>query len=643
MKEIFWLFRSRVAAFTHDLLMVPLAWFCAYWLRFNLGPIPQEFLHQALWLLPVVWIAQGGMFWYFGLYRGIWRFASIPDLMRILKAVVTGVVIAATASFILTRLENVPRSVFLLEGVLLVLLLGGPRFLYRWFKDRHLYQWSPARDAGDAGDSKNALIVGAGKAGEMLTRDLLRDLAGAFRPVAFVDDDLKKVGKEIHGIPVTGTCDEIPGVVARLGIDLIVIALPSATSHQIRRIVEICETTKLPFRILPELRDIVSGRASVKDLRDVRIEDLLGREPVKLDWRAITEATRGKTVLVTGGGGSIGSELCRQIARLNPTQLIILDRSELNLYQIDLELRRDMPQLSLVSLLGDINDAVQMERVLGTYTPAIIYHAAAYKHVPMLEDQARAAVLNNALGTRVVAQLADKYGCESFVMVSTDKAVNPANVMGASKRVAEMYCQGMNSRSKTRFITVRFGNVLGSSGSVVPLFQEQIAHGGPVTVTHPEISRYFMTIPEACQLILQAGVIGRGGEIFVLDMGEPVRIAYLAEQLIRLSGRNPGEDIEIVYTGLRPGEKLYEELFHDAEQLAGTSHPKILLAHCRQMDREALEQTFDAMQQSCERGDEAALREFLVKLVPEHTGLIASSAKDDNTAVIYPWKQTKKT
>jgi len=640
MKEILWVLRSRVAAFTHDLLIVPIAWFGAYWLRFNLDPIPEGYLHQALVLLPVVWIAQGGMFWYFGLYRGIWRFASIPDLMQILKAVTAGVVIAATVSFILTRLENVPRSVFVLEGILLVLLLGGPRFVYRWVKDRHLYRWTYGSNSRE---SKNALIVGAGKAGEMLTRDLLRDPTGPFRPVAFVDDDHNKIGKEIHGIPVTGTCDEIPGVVTRLGIDLIVIALPSATSRQIRRIVEICEITKLPFRIMPEMQDIVSGRASLKDLRDVRIEDLLGREPVTLDWRAITEATRGKTVLVTGGGGSIGAELCRQIARLNPANLIILDRSELNLYQIDMELRRALPQLPLVSLLGDINDAVQMERVLRAHSPAVIYHAAAYKHVPMLEDQARAAVLNNALGTRIVANLADKCGCESFVMVSTDKAVNPANVMGASKRVAEMYCQSMNSRSKTRFITVRFGNVLGSSGSVVPLFQEQIAHGGPVTVTHPDIARYFMTIPEACQLILQAGVIGRGGEIFVLDMGEPVKIAYLAEQLIRLSGRNPGEDIEIVYTGLRPGEKLYEELFHDAEKLAETSHPKILLAHCRQMDREALENTFDAMQQACDRSDEAALREFLVNLVPEHTGLTAASSKNDKITVIYPRKQTIKT
>ncbi len=641
MKEILRHFRSRAAVFTHDLLMVPIAWFGAYWFRFNLDVIPEGFFHQALVLLPVIWMAQGGMFWYFGLYRGIWRFASIPDLVRIIKAVAAGVVVAATVSFILTRLQNVPRSVFILDGILLVLLLGGPRFVYRWFKDRHLHRSVHASSLYANGEIKNALIVGAGKAGEMLVRDLLREQSGPYYPIAFVDDNTGKIGKEIHGIPVTGSCDEIPGIITRLGIDLIIIALPSASSRQIRRIVEICETTNLPFRILPQMQDLVSGRASLKDLRDVKIEDLLGREPVSLDWRAITDATHGKTILVTGGGGSIGAELCRQIARLKPSKLVILERSEFNLYNIDLELRRDMPDLSLVSLLGDTNDVVQMENILRQHSPAVIYHAAAYKHVPMLEDQTRAAVTNNILGTRVVADLADKYGCESFVMVSTDKAVNPANVMGASKRVAEMYCQGLNARSKTRFITVRFGNVLGSSGSVIPLFQQQIAQGGPITVTHPDISRYFMTIPEACQLILQAGVIGRGGEIFVLDMGEPVKISYLAEQLIRLSGKTPGEDIEIVYTGLRPGEKLYEELFHDAEKLAETSHPKILLAHCRQMDKELLEKTFDAMQRACNQGDESVLRNMLIELVPEHTGLAVLTTEKDKSAVIYPWKQTK--
>ena len=641
MKDFFRFFHLRAAAFTHDLLMVPVAWFGAYWLRFNLDSFPPGFFDQAIVLLPVVWIVQGGMFWYFGLYRGIWRFASIPDLMRIIKAVSAGVVVTAAASFILTRLQGVPRSVFILDGILLVLLLGGPRFVYRLVKDHNLYQWIQNRNLSANAESKNALIVGAGKAGETLARDLLRDPSGSYLPVAFADDDRGKIRKEIHGIPVAGSCYEIPQIVARLGIDLIIIALPAATARQIRRIVEISETTGLPFRILPQLQDLVSGRASLKDLRDVRIEDLLGREPVELDWQAITEATRGKTVLVTGGGGSIGAELCRQLARLKPARLIILDRSEFNLYSIDIELRQSMPDLALISLLVDINDAVQMEQILRAYPPSVIYHAAAYKHVPILEDQARAAVVNNVLGTRLVAGLAERFGCESFVMVSTDKAVNPANVMGASKRVAEMYCQGMNARSKTRFITVRFGNVLGSSGSVIPLFQQQIAQGGPVTVTHPEISRYFMTIPEACQLILQAGVIGRGGEIYVLDMGEPVKISYLAEQLIRLSGKTPGEDIEIVYIGLRPGEKLYEELFHDAEELAETSHPKILLAQCRMMDKDALERSLDVMQLACDAGDDTALRSILAELVPEHTGLIAEPATAGKSAVVIPLKQTK--
>ena len=639
MKKILWLFRSRAAVFSHDLLMVPIAWFGAYWLRFNLDAIPEGFFHQALMLLPIVLAVQGGMFWHFGLYRGIWRFASIPDLMRILKAVVAGVVVASTVSFILTRLQNVPRSVFILDGILLALLLGGPRFIYRWSKDRHMY-----RRAQDnrryAQDRKNALIVGAGKAGEMLARDLLRDFSSDYQPVAFVDDDSSKVGKEIHGLPVAGSCNEMREVASRHEVELILIALPSATSRQLRRIVEICETTGLTFRTLPYMQDLVSGRASLKDLRDVRIEDLLGRESVKLDWGSITQSTHHKTILVTGGGGSIGSELCRQIAKLNPARLIMLERSEFNLYTIELELRQNFPNLPVVAILGDICDTVTVEHVLRTYKPTSIFHAAAYKHVPMLEGQARAAVANNVLGTRTLASLADRHGCESFVMVSTDKAVNPANIMGASKRVAEIYCQNLNVRSKTRFITVRFGNVLGSSGSVIPLFQQQIARGGPVTVTHPEITRYFMTIPEACQLILQASVIGQGGEIFVLDMGEPVKIAYLAEQLIRLSGKKPGEDVEIVYTGLRPGEKLYEELFHDAEKLAETSHPKIMLAHCRQVDRDVLEQALDGMQAACGENDDVKLRDLLVKLVPEQAD-VGNMVKKDKAAVIYPWKHIK--
>jgi len=598
--------QARGAVFAHDLLMIPAAWLGAYWLRFNLGDIPEPFLQHALGLLPMVLLLQGGLFWYFGLYRGVWRFASMPDLMRILKAVATGVVLVGVVVYAFTHWQGVPRSVFILYGLLLVGLLGGPRFAYRLIKD-----WRHYRHTG-----KNVLIVGAGRAGEMLARDLLRDSEHGYHPVGFVDDDPAKRGKDIHGLPVVGDCAQIPALATRHDVDLLMLALPSANRQQLRRIVGICEGTGKPFRLLPRMHDLVTGQIGLKELRDVKIEDLLGRDVVSLDWDAIGDGTQEKTILVSGGGGSIGAELCRQLARLQPRALIVLERSEYNLYSIELELRRDYPDLPLFLVLGDVNDAAAVEQLLQQRRPQLIFHAAAYKHVPLLEDQARAAVTNNIFGTRTLATLADRYGCEVFVMISTDKAVNPTNVMGASKRVAEISCQAMQARSRTRFITVRFGNVLGSTGSVIPLFQQQIAAGGPVTVTHPEITRYFMTIPEAAQLILQASVIGRGGEIFVLDMGEPVKIAYLAEQLILLSGKKPGVDIEIIYTGLRPGEKLHEELFYTAERLTDTTHPKILRAHGDVPDAEALDATLALLDKACRRHDENEIKELLARLVP---------------------------
>lgn len=629
MKQLAGRLQSRYIVFLHDVVMIPVAWVGAYWLRFNLDGIPPEFFHQALSMLPLVLLFQGGMFWYFGLYRGVWRFASVPDLVRIFKAVLVGVVLSAVAIFFATRLQGIPRSVFPLDAILLVMMLGTPRFVYRWLKDRRLYGRS----------AQNVLIVGAGYAGEMLVRDLFRDPLHAYRPVAFVDDDSAKQGKEIHGVRVAANCDAIPELARDIDAHLIMIALPSANSRQMQRIVSLCETAGLPFRSLPRMQDLVTGQVSLKDLREVKIDDLLGRETVKLDWPAITRGNQGKTILVTGGGGSIGSELCRQIARLKPKHLVVFEQSEFNLYAIELELRNAFPELHLTVLLGDISDPVAVEQVLGAYRPEVIFHAAAYKHVPLLEHQARAAVKNNVLGTRTLAALADRYGCATFVMISTDKAVNPANVMGMTKRVAEIYCQNLSARSTTHFITVRFGNVLGSAGSVIPLFQKQIAQGGPVTVTHPGITRYFMTIPEATQLILQAGAMGKGGEIFVLDMGEPVKIAYLAEQLIRLSGKKPGEDIKIVYTGLRPGEKLYEELFHESEKLAGTQHPKILLANSRSMDMTQLEKALDALVNACDASDTTRLYAGLCELVPEHQSVQpARSAEEEKSAVVIPLK-----
>ncbi|MFQ6023456.1 MAG: polysaccharide biosynthesis protein [Acidiferrobacterales bacterium] len=611
--------RSRGGAFTHDLLMIPVAWLGAYWLRFNLESIPEPYLGQAMVMLPIVILVHASVFLYFGLYRGVWRFASVPDLIRITKAVAVAVAVSAVAIFLVTRMAYIPRSVIPLHALLLLGLLGGPRLLYRWFKDHKIYYRT----------GKKALIVGAGRAGEMLVRDLLRD-SDQYQPVAFVDDDKTKKGREIHGIRVVGAVDKIPKVATKLDIDVILLAVPSATSKQMRHIVATCEPCGIPFRTLPRMEDLVTGQVSIKQVRDVEIEDLLGREAVQLDWTEISRELADKSVLVTGGGGSIGSELCRQIAHLGPSQLIVFERSEFNLYTIEIELQRTFPELSCVTLLGDVCDRITVEKALKRYEPDAIFHAAAYKHVPILEDQPSAAVTNNVLGTWNLASLASQYGCGTFVLISSDKAVNPANVMGASKRAAEVCCQYFHGQSDTKYITVRFGNVLGSTGSVIPLFQEQIASGGPVTVTDPEVTRYFMTTTEAAQLILQASVIGKGGEIFVLDMGEPVRITYLARQLILLSGKKPEDDIEIVYTGLRPGEKLYEELFHRDEQRVETQHPKILLAQSRNVDKNVVEQAVLKLQRANIQNKEVRMKEVLLTLVPEHspptTELIAEKA-----------------
>lgn len=619
--------RRPAVVFLHDLLIVTLAWFGAFWLRFNLESIPELFLNTALDWFPVVLVLQGGMFVYFGLYRGHWRFASVPDLVRILQAVVFGVLAAVAVIFMFTRLQAMPRSVFPLYAILLTLGLGGPRFIYRWIKDRRLY----------IGAGQRTLIVGAGRAGEMLVRDLRRDPEQALFPIGFVDDSRRKWGIDIHGISVLGPSDGIPEYVVKHDVELVIIAMPSADSGQIRKVVEYCEQAGVAFRMLPKMSDLVAGRISVEALREVSIEDLLGRDAILLDRDAIRSGLSGKHVLVSGGGGSIGSELCRQVAKLGPAHLIIFDVSEYNLYEIERELKETYPSIQIQPVLGNVTDEVSVEHLFQRYQPQIVLHAAAYKHVPLLEDQVREAVRNNVIGTRVMSLAASRHNSEIFVMVSTDKAVNPTNVMGASKRIAEIFCQNLSQRSNTRFITVRFGNVLGSAGSVVPLFKEQIQAGGPVTVTHPEITRYFMTIPEACQLILQSSVMGKGGEIYVLDMGQSVKILYLAEQMIRLSGYEPGQDIEIKFTGLRPGEKLYEELFHEQEALSSTQHEKILLANFRSWDWNRLEGLMDEIKRACESFDEAALRKLMLELVPEMQPFVVGE-KDSNVVRLEQYK-----
>ncbi len=597
----------RTAVIMHDLAMVGLAWQLAWLARFNF------YLDQIDWRYNltstlIVMVTQGLVLWPVGLYRGLWRFASIPDLWNILRAAAAGSLCSLLMLFIFIRLEGVPRTTIILYPVFLVLFLSGPRLLYRMWKDHGL-------NIRALSGNRRVLVVGAGRAGETLVRDMLRD--GEYLPVGFVDDQPRLRNAQIRGIPVLGGVDQLPEIARQSGVDLIMIAVPSATNAQMQRIVALCERAERPFRTLPRLRDMVDGQVGVKALREVSIDDLLGRQKVQLDWRAIQEGIAGRTILVSGGGGSIGAEICRQVARLGPNALIILEHNEFNLYRIEMELRRAHPRLKCHVLLGDVTDAAAVNHAFAAHRPEIVFHAAAYKHVPILQFQVREAARNNILGTWVIANAAIRHGCRKFILISTDKAVNPTSVMGATKRITEIGCEVLNGQGQTRFVTVRFGNVLGSAGSVVPLFQEQIRAGGPVTVTHPEMTRYFMTIPEATQLILQAGAMGRGGEIFVLDMGEPVRIAYLAEQMIRLSGRAPGRDIRIEYTGLRPGERLREELFHQGEQLKATPHEKILLAQHRPVQRQHLEQALRDMIAACESFDEARILAIIKQLIPE--------------------------
>jgi FlaA1/EpsC-like NDP-sugar epimerase len=620
------LFNRRSAIVAHDLVMTLLAWGVAYLARYNFEPSPAEWSAFSYTFLPVI-VIQALLLWWTGLYKSVWRFASIPDLWNISRAAVVGALAIGLALFLYSRLEGVPRTTLILYPVFLTILLGGPRLAYRMLKDHGL---NIRRLAGN----KRVLVLGAGRAGEMLARDMIRD--GDYVPAGFLDDNPRLKGTKVHGFPVLGTIDQLEQVVQKETVDVVVIAIPSASNAQMRHVVEVCERADIPFRTLPKLQDWVSSSSALNAIREVAIEDLLGRDPVSLDWKTICDGLVGRTVLVSGGGGSIGSELCRQIARLGPGSLVLVEQSEYNLYNIELELRREFPDMKLRCFLGDVTDAVAVDHVLAKYQPHVVFHAAAYKHVPILQSQTREAVKNNILGTRLLAQKSEQYGVRTFIMISTDKAVNPANVMGATKRIAEMYCQMLSRRSGTRFITVRFGNVLGSAGSVVPLFQQQIQAGGPVTVTHPEITRYFMTIPEACQLIMQAAVMGKGGEIFVLDMGEPVKIAYLAEQLIRLSGKVPGKDVEISYTGLRPGEKLYEELFYDQESLSTTTHRKILLAQSHEVDGEQLEKHISSLEKACEQYDEQKLMTEIAGLVPS---LALGPGKPDNKVIEF--KQAK--
>ncbi len=606
MKRLISYFRKRYWVVIHDLLMTAAAWLGAYWVHYDfIRPFVSLMYRQAFILLPVTVLIQMIVATIFGLYRGSWQFASLPDLRLMIKAVSLGVLVLFGLFSVMGWIPQMPRSILPLYSLLLLVFWGGPRFLCRSLKEQQQFR-----------EAKRVLIIGAGKAAESLVRDLLRRSELSLMPVAYLDDTKIKLGQEIHGIRVAGSTQKIEHFVKAFDVDLIIIAIPSISVDDMCRIVEGCSRSGVPYRTLPSLQDLAEGRVDLKNLREVSIEDLLGRDTVDLDWISINQSLVGKKILVTGGGGSIGSELCRQIAKLGVRQLVIFEHSEFNLYQIVSELHKTFPGLNLGDELVDVSDYHTVNRLMEHYQPDIIFHAAAYKHVPILENKVLTATRNNVLGTRNMAELAHRHNVSTFVLVSTDKAVNPTNVMGLTKRLAEIFCQNLNTQSNTNFITVRFGNVLGSAGSVLPLFYKQLAEGGPLTVTHPDVTRFFMTMREAASLILQSASMGKGGEIYILDMGKPVNIRYLAEQVIKLSGKQLDE-IKIQYTGLRAGEKMHEELFHEGEELLETAHQKIALANSRIYDWETVLAVFDSIRLAYENDLENELISYFRNLVPE--------------------------
>ncbi|NLJ88817.1 MAG: polysaccharide biosynthesis protein [Epulopiscium sp.] len=581
-----------------DIVLINLSIIFAYLLRFGGYFHPGYFAIYKNMAITVTGI-KIVIFYYLGLYKSLWKYASINELLSIVAATAMGNA-AVLAYTYLTQVPNfqeatlpVPRAIYIIAWLLDIMFIGGIRFAYRVVRHWSIKgMWQPAH-------KKRALIVGAGDAGAMVIREMHNHEELGMYPVAVIDDDDLKYGKKINNVPVVGTRYRIEEIVKRKNIDIIIIAIPSINKNDRREIIEICNRTGVEVKILPGVYEFIEGNISINHLRSVEIEDLLGRDPIELDVKQISGYLKDSVVLVTGGGGSIGSELCRQIAAFKPNKLLILDIYENNAYDIQNELLRKYPNLDLITIIASIRDKERIEDIFNEYKPQIVFHAAAHKHVPLMEHNPMEAIKNNVFGTLNIVQAADKYKVRRFVQISTDKAVNPTNVMGASKRLCEMMIQAYNRYSKTEFVAVRFGNVLGSNGSVIPLFKKQIEKGGPVTVTHPDVIRYFMTIPEAVQLVIQAGGMAKGGEIFVLDMGEPVKIDKLARDLISLSGLEPDEDIKIVYTGLRPGEKLYEELLMEEEGLTETIHDKIHIAKPMDLTMEELNEKLDTLSKAC--------------------------------------------
>ncbi len=597
---------KRLMVMATDIVSTIFAYWLAFALRFNFS-IPETHLKMFFATLPVMIIIRVLCFYFLGLYSGVWRYASMNDLLRIFKSATLSSFLFFVYIGLIYHWIDFSRSVVIMDWFIIVCLIGGSRFLYRLFRETYPVKIDR--------EKKKVIILGAGRAGEMLLREMKQNARVNYQPVGFLDDDRNKKGMRIHGIPVLGKLDDLIKFVDMKQIEEAVIAIPSLSGKEMRQIIQLCEQAGIKCKTVPSITDILNGTIHVNQIREIKIEDLLGREHVELNEEQIRQYLTGKRVMVTGAAGSIGSELCRQIMKMGPELLILYERVENEIYRINMEFSQVFDSKRYEMVLGDILDTQRLRWSMETYKPQVVFHAAAYKHVPIMELHPGLAIKNNIKGTYNAVRESLRAGVDKFVLISTDKAVRPANVMGATKRVAELICQGMNSENETKFIAVRFGNVLNSAGSVIPLFKEQILKGGPVTVTHPEMTRYFMSIPEAAQLVMQAGAMGKGGEIFVLDMGEPVRIMDLAHDMIRLMGLKEGDDIDIVYTGLRPGEKLHEELVSEEERSVKTMHGKITMVNSPPVDWPKLKEQIESDVLPLNENDPAVILGVLVSLI----------------------------
>jgi len=608
---------TRQMQFIMDLVVLVAAFFLAYLLRFDFH-VSEFWLIPAMTQLPYVVLIQFAVLILTGVYSFVWKYVGLAEVRAFMvAAAVSSLPILLIRLFLPDRylIWQVPLSVIVMDTVLAFGGVLGVRVLRRTMYERYEKRRKELRASNRP--KRRVLLIGAGRAGVLAAKeiqgrgDIDLDVRG------FVDDDLRKKGSVIHRVKVLGSTADLPRLVRTLDIDHVVITIAQASRQELKRLVELCEKIPIKVRIIPGLYEILQGRVEVSSIRDLQIEDLLGREPIRLDEEEMSRFLAGKTVMVTGAGGSIGSELARQVARFGPACMLLVERAEFALFNIDCELKEGWPDLNIKALTADVSDEARMRSIFATYKPDVVVHAAAHKHVPMMEFNPTEAIKNNVLGTRLLAEIAGQSGTEAFVLISTDKAVRPTSVMGASKRVAELVIQDLDRKYETRYVAVRFGNVIGSAGSVIPIFREQIRKGGPVTVTHPEMVRYFMTIPEAVQLVLQAGAMGEGGEIFILDMGEPVRILELAKDTITLSGFKPYEDIDIVFTGIRPGEKLFEELQTDGEDVAKTRHPKIFIGKIAAYPEEKVRHALERLSTLALDGEGSELRTFLRELLPE--------------------------